>query len=141
MGSVVESCRRQHRQILELATELEQVLKKPGEVASHGGDVRKLISKMSGLVKVHLANEDKVLYPRLVSSKQAKVSSTAKEFTTSMGGLVNTYVAWDAKWTAQLIAQKPNDFVHESRTIIDALGSRVSHEERDLYRLAESEGL
>ena len=83
---------------------------------------------------LHLANEDKLLYPKLKNGSDAVAARLAERFSDDMGGLAATYNAYVAKWSATRIEAEWPAFCTETQAIVAALSDRIAREERELYR-------
>jgi hemerythrin-like domain-containing protein len=93
---------------------------------------------MAGKVKIHLATEDKVLYPNLEKHKDAKVQQMAKQFAAEMGQIKTVFEAYLAKYpTAQAIESHAADWVKETKDLFTVLGKRIERENNELYAAAD----
>ena len=81
-----DSFRKQHSDLLALAAQLSDSLD-PGKLARDATPARMLLSTLAGKLKVHLAMEDKSLYPRLMEDSDPKVAATTRRFADEMGGI------------------------------------------------------
>lgn len=127
---VNEFYRDQHAKIRDLAG---QLVKSTSPKAVSAKDIRNLLNKLSGVLSVHLAAEDKALYPRYVADSRPQISGLAKRFQQEMGGLVGTFTSYVNKWSIAAIAQEPDAFAHETRGIVAALLARIDREDREFY--------
>jgi hypothetical protein len=85
----------------------------------------------------HLKLEDWALYPRLIQSGDAEVSSTGQSFKDEMGGLAPAFLAYADKWTAMSIHADWSAYCSDTRWILDALMNRLTRENRELLPLIE----
>lgn len=135
--SRTERFRQQHNELMGLATELRGLLN-PAALAQDGSAARSCVSKLTGKLTLHLGTEDKVLYPELMSHKDATVAAMAKRFANEMASTAPVVVAYSQKWgTATAIKQDPAGFVKESKTIITTLADRIKRENTELYAAAD----
>lgn len=130
-----DSFRSQHREMLDLVNQMSSQL---GAAGAQAESIRKGLSKLAGKLLLHLAMEDKSLYPKLKVAPDPKVRETAARFTAEMGGLAATFTAYNAKWTAALVTAQPDAFVRETRAVFSALAKRIDGEERGLYPLLDA---
>ncbi len=128
--------RVQHERLLAPASEIDRMIK-AGNLAGSANDIRLKISAMMGLLQVHLAAEDKSLYPAMLGSADEKAKTTAKRFLDEMGGLGKTVAEHNARWTAAYISSS-NGFAREWQAVLKALGDRVQRENAQLYPLADA---
>jgi hypothetical protein len=129
-----ETYRRQHRRLLDLAGSISRQLPQGAAAAE---SIRTELSKLAGVLKLHLAMEDDGLYPSLAESDDAKVRETARAFAEEMGGLAAAFTSYSDRWTAVAIAQDPDAFARETRRIFTALADRIDREDNNLYPLLE----
>jgi hemerythrin-like domain-containing protein len=129
--------RKQHDGIVALVQEISKMLN-AASVAANAQEFRLTLSKLAGLVKVHLAMEDKALYPSLVSSADPKVESTAKRFIDEMGGISQAFGDYNDKWTAKAMREQSDTFVRETKNLFGVLGRRIEKENNELYPMADN---
>lgn len=131
-----KSYRDQHDKILESLVELEKMVAS----GKYTGTVM-AIARLAGKVKVHLAVEDKSLYPSLVGHTDKSVSDMAKNFQKEMGQLAGVFVAWVEKWNSDIIIEKSAaDFKKETTVVIKALRDRIDRENNQLYATYDKVG-
>ncbi|NVE95095.1 hemerythrin domain-containing protein [Altererythrobacter lutimaris] len=136
--SQTRTFRRQHAALEKLATELSEAMSRidadpDAERCAH------IIAKMTGILILHLAAEDRSLYPRMIASSDPAVSKTASEFAEEMGNLAPAYSEFEAKWrSADAICDDPQGFRQEAQAILQALSTRIHRENTVLYPIAES---
>lgn len=128
---------KEHQALDQLASRLLELVSEPGSRATELASVR---WRLHHLLMVHLAKEDRVLYPQLMTSGDPLIRSRATRFSRDMGGLATTYLDYAKKWTAERVFEDRAGFVAETRSVMLALRQRIVREERDLYPLlADSE--
>jgi hypothetical protein len=89
---------------------------------------------LAGKLAVHLAMEDKALYPRLLQHGSAEIRAMASHFMTDMGGIHAAFNAYVARWpTAQAIQADGERFALETKQIFRALGARIKREHSELF--------
>lgn len=130
------SYREQHDKIL---TALEAV--EAGVLNRSAGSVSQALGRLAGMVKIHLAMEDKALYPQLIESTDLKVSAMAKSFQSEMQGIVETFDACVDKWrNSEAIERSWDRFAAEFRQIKQVLGRRIERENKELYEAFDRSG-
>jgi hemerythrin-like domain-containing protein len=130
--------RRQHDVILALADDLVAAQESLATSAEAAGAATRL-AKLTGVLQLHLAAEDRALYPRLRASSDAAVADTARRFMREMGGLAQVYGEFEARWrSASAIQANPDGFRAETAAVLGALGTRIARENAELYPLADA---
>ncbi|GGA38595.1 hemerythrin domain-containing protein [Sphingomonas psychrolutea] len=127
------SLSKEHAELDALAVRLlaEVDAKAPGETLSA------LRWRLNHVLMVHLAKEDKVLYPRLLAKPETR--ALAQRFASEMGDLAKVYLGYASKWTIERIQADWQGFGEETREVMAALRRRILREERDLYpRITET---
>jgi hypothetical protein len=125
--------RDQHVEILSLAGKLKAMLDVE-KLKQDGAAARTLLSALAGKVTVHLAMEDKSLYPALLASADPTIQAKAKRFTDEMGGIKQALTKYLARYpSGTVIAQSAAGFVKETTAMLAVLGKRVQAEDSDLY--------
>ena len=125
--------RQQHREVLDMVSELNQKLKAKEEAQA----LRSSLSALAGKLNFHLAMEDKALYPRLMKSEGA-AQGVAKKFMDEMGSLAAVFQDYNNKWQVSAIRNDPAGFAAETHKVFGALGKRIARENAELYPLADS---
>lgn len=129
--------RRQHDAILALASDLTDA---QSTLATHAEAALAAtrLAKLTGVLNLHLAAEDRALYPQLRASSDPAVAETARRFMREMGGLAKVYAEFAARWrSATTILADPEGFRTETAAVLSALGTRIERENTELYPLAD----
>jgi len=96
------------------------------------------LNRLLGILRVHLAQEDVELYPRLMSSNDPKVAQTAAAFVAEMGGLAFKLEGFAWHWSCSAsIAGNIDEFREGVHELVLALAVRIERENSELYPLAE----
>ena len=134
--SPFEPYHQQHQEILALVTDLMADLS-PAEVQAKPGSILQRLSFLSEKIRIHLAQEDLLLYPELLRHPDQRVRDTARRAMASMGDLQQVFRAFRERWAdAGRLAQDPGGFIGETRTVFEALAKRMLSEEAEIYPLA-----
>lgn len=128
-----DNLRRQHRELLRIGAEMVGLLAM--EAAQRDVyKLRSLIAQMAGILNVHLAMEDGVMYPQLLRHPDPELRAIAKRFIDEMGGLKAAFTAYVEKWNVpRAIMDEPVTFARETKNLVDLLSRRIEREDRDLY--------
>lgn len=135
-----DNFRKQHVEIMNFAREINGLLADPLSEAA-AAEIRPMLSKLAGLVSLHLAMEDKTLYPAMVNHSDAATRATATRYSNEMGSLASAFGDYVGNWrtTAQMRAE-PARFATESKAVFNALSKRIHHENVELYPLFDKLG-
>ncbi len=131
--------RQQHQDLLRIVGQIVPLLKPDTLDQTHGDALRKLLLELTGKLNMHLAAEDKVLYPELAASTQARVSATAAQFAKEMGHIGGAYKEYLGKYpNGTAISNQAKAFCADTSAVFTLLGKRIQREESELYPLADS---
>ncbi len=137
----LDNMNRHHIAISTEVKLIEEEIKKnislinPAEAALH-------INRLAGLLKVHLIEEDKFLYPNLLKSDDREVQNMAKQYIDEMGDLANSYTEYKNKYNIRNKISKNMDlFVRDTFDIVEALKKRITKENNELYQLIAERNL
>ncbi len=132
----IDKFKQDHLTILGNATELRRLIQ--AGIAGNAEAIAKMIVSMSANIKMHLASEDRVLYPGLTGSSNTTAAQMAKKFQAEMGAIAAAYGDFSRKWNiGSKVAAEPDEFRKAADQILKALHERIQREDRDLYPLAE----
>lgn len=130
--SDVQSLSHEHEAIMAVA---EDLLRHVDAADLDMEAIIRLRWRLAHQLAVHLAQEDRIVYPRLKRSTDRRVARLADLFETEMGGLAADYKAYMASWSTRGIADDPPAFARATRNVISLLERRVTREEMELYPL------
>ena len=128
--------RRQHQAAIDLIERLRSAARSPGVLDAVV--LTDLLAKLAGLLRIHFAMEDRVLYPAMLACPDDRTSRTAKAFQSEMGGISAAFAAFMDRWRARATIQSdPSIFIDECHPILAALVERIEREDHELYTLAD----
>ena len=94
-------------------------------------------NKLTGVLRVHLAQEDVQLYPRLIASDDPKTAKLALTYVSEMGDLANQLEVYARRWSSStVIATGFANFAEATRELVLQLAFRIERENQHLYPLA-----
>lgn len=133
-----DNLRQQHAEILKVVKEMGPLLRPAAIDAPTADRLRKLLVDLSGRVTLHLAAEDKVLYPTLSHDRDAKVAQTANRFAKEMGDIGVAFKGYLGAYPSGAVIFGARDkFCADTSGIFKVLGARIDREEHELYPLAD----
>ncbi len=111
----IDKFKQQHLAILAAIDDLRQLAR--GGVAAQAQAIAEQIVAMSGLIKLHLAVEQRYLY---------------------MHGIAGAYLDFAGRWNTPVrLAAEPDAFRSEANTVLHALFQRMRREDHELYPAVE----
>jgi hemerythrin-like domain-containing protein len=133
----IDKFQQDHANVMAAVAELRRLVQ--GGISSNADTIAKTIVSMSASIKLHLATEDKVLYPALIGSGDKVVSGLAIAFQSDMGAIATAYGEFSRRWNlGSKVAADPEGFRSEADRIFKALHRRIQRENQELYPLAET---
>ena len=97
-------------------------------------DIGREISKLSGMINLHLNSEDKFMYPKMAAAENKEVQNLAKKYQSEMAGLVDVFNTFKVKYnTKGHILENASTFAGEWKQIVAQLSKRIEREEKELY--------
>lgn len=130
--------RQQHDELLDIATKMAQGFD-IGSLNQDAKQMRALLSELAGKLKVHLAMEDKHLYPKLLAHSDENVRNTAQQYIDEMGGIAQVFMEYLDRWPhANAIQENAAGFIEETKGLFNALGNRINQENNNLYPMLEN---
>lgn len=120
----------EHRELEEQAARLQRIVAL--EVADPAA-VAAARWRMAQLLFDHCANEDRLIYDRLLSSGDAAATALAWTYRREHGALSPAFNQYIAEWPVARVAREWRDFQKATREILQALAARIACEETSLY--------
>jgi|KBSMisStandDraft_5_1062788.scaffolds.fasta_scaffold601872_2 hypothetical protein len=134
MQRIIENLTRQHKELVRTATEMFAWLDAGKLRARGGGDVHRALSSLSGILKVHLAMEDRSLYPNLVNHRDVALRTMAVRFLDERAVMSSRYEEYKGRWhSAGTIEAGAEQFIEETRLILGMLWNRMKMEDDVLH--------
>ena len=133
----IDKFKHEHVAILAAIDNLRNLAR--AGVARQAQAIAEQIVAMSGMIKLHLAVEQRYLYPAVQASGLASVARLGHRYETEMQGIAGDYLAFAARWnTAARLALEPEAFRSEANTVLQALYQRMRREDTELYPAVEA---
>lgn len=132
--------RDQHAEILEMVEEMRPLLNKEQlRVKLVAKTAQALLGELADKIKGHLVEEDKDLYPVLLTHSDLEVRSTAWKFISGEHALRQTLADYSKKWLKSNDFAHCDDLVRETNELLEMLTVRIDREEQFLYPKFEAE--
>mgnify|MGYP001575543039 CR=1 FL=1 len=133
-----DNLRKQHEEMVSIVSRMSAILNRE-RLSKDATEMRSLLSQLAGKVSVHLAMEDKALYPHLLEHSNEIVKNMARNYMAEMGDIGNTFKGYIKKWPDPVSIQQDSDlFIKETKTVIDVLSKRIDKENRELYHTVDT---
>ncbi|MDM7957585.1 hemerythrin domain-containing protein [Blastomonas sp.] len=101
-------------------------------------EITLMLARLTGILRIHLALEDEILYPALRKSSDPHVAAIGERAWREMGGLADIFLDFIDRWKrADALLANQARFRSESDTVFKALAQRIDMEHREVYPLAE----
>ncbi len=108
--------------------------------AQHAAAIAQGVVAMSSTIRLHLAVEDRLLYPALQCSGDAELARLGTRFQHEMGEIAGGYMAFARRWnTRERVAADPEGFRAEANVALRSVYERMRREDRDFYPRIEAE--
>ena len=96
--------------------------------------IAELINKTTGVLNMHLASEDRFVYPKLLENNDQRIRSIARSYMDEMTKIADAYLAFHKKYnTPSKILANTDEFKKTFKQVRDALLMRIDREEKELY--------
>lgn len=104
-------------------------------------EITMMMARLTGILRIHLALEDEILYPALRKSSNPRTAEIGERYWREMGGLADIFLDFVERWKrADALLAEQAKFRSESATVFKALADRIEKEHREIYPLASQLG-
>jgi hypothetical protein len=133
MRRIIDNLTRQHRELVKVATVMFGWLD-VGKLQRGAGEAHRALSSLTGILNVHLAMEDRSLYPRLLEHDDPQLRALAKRFLDERGQLSEEFERYRRHFSSTAaIEAEPAAFVDETRAVLGLLWNRMKLEDDVLH--------
>ncbi|OIQ91158.1 hypothetical protein GALL_269550 [mine drainage metagenome] len=133
----LEKFKQQHMEIINCITQLRHFSREG--IVENAVELSRLIVAMSSIIKLHLAVEDKILYPALESMNNPVLKRMGKRFQEEMACIASVYIDFAKKWnSANNLAKNSEEFRSEANKVLKILYERMQRENIDFYPVIEA---
>lgn len=116
---------------------LSEIRTLSSSVSDNAEKIAGAVGRLSAIVQMHLASEDKFLYPDLLSKTSGVERKIAEKYMEEMKGIEKSFSAFASKYrTTSAVKDESAQFLAEMSNIENALTKRMDREEKELYPLA-----
>jgi hypothetical protein len=136
--SIIKNLKHQHRELTRITMEIVPQLE-PAELSSDAGPVRRNLSALRGILRVHLAMEDRSFYPYLLEHRDPELRKLASQFLAERDEIQQKWDAFTDRWSEPgAIEREPAVFIEETRAMLLCLGTRMVQEDHEFHPLVLS---
>lgn len=133
----IDKFKHQHTDIISCISILRALVR--SGITANAADISQAIISMSSTIKLHLAVEDKILYPALQNANNASLARMGKKFQDEMTSIAAAYVNFAQKWNnASTVSQNPEEFRADANSVLKVLYNRMRKEDTDFYPVIEA---
>lgn len=101
-------------------------------------EITLMLARLTGILRIHLALEDEILYPALRNARDPEVARAAERYWREMGGLADGFLDFVDRWKrADALLADADRFRAESKLVFSALAERIEREHAEIYPMAE----
>ena len=98
------------------------------------------LMKISASIKLHLAIEDRTLYPALMAAVDPRIAATGKRYQQEMGDIAQQYDAFSRRWNhPQHVQQDSEGFRDDANRVLRIVFERMQRENLDFYPRIEAQ--
>jgi len=129
----IKNLRRQHDDIMEIVDRLFEYIKKDS-IREYVKDIARDVNVLSGKLRIHLQEEDRVLYPMMEKSDDRKIRKSNECYQREMKDLFDLFNQYKNKYNISgKILDNTESFIKETEQILSALKKRIEKENNELY--------
>ncbi len=135
----IDRFKHQHVDILRGIAEL-RALARAG-VAEHAEDIAQRVVALSSVIKLHLAAEDRALYPALRQMPDRTLARIGQQFQDDMVSIAAAYLGFSRRWnTAAQVRADARGFRADANVVLKQVFERMQRENREFYPAIERAG-
>ncbi|HJV02347.1 MAG TPA: hemerythrin domain-containing protein [Burkholderiaceae bacterium] len=133
----IDKFKQQHIEIIGGVAALRQCAKEG--ISENAAEISQLIISMSSIIKLHLAVEDKILYPALQNGNNSALARMGKKFQDEMTAIASAYMDFARRWnSASKVSHDPEGFRSDANKVLKILHDRMQKENTDFYPAIEA---
>lgn len=133
----IERFKHEHVDILESIATLRRLTQ--AGVLDNAVQIAQRVVAMSSLIKLHLAVEDRLLYPALQKGGDAALARLGQRFQQEMGTIASAYLGFARRWnTADALRADEAGFRANANLVLRQVYERMQRENHDFYPRIEA---
>lgn len=128
----IDKFEQQHREILRHIDNLRRYSR--CGVSENAKAIAQEVVAMSSVIKLHLAAEDRALYPALERSGDAALAQLSQRFKSGMGPIAEAFTVFAGRWnTEQRVRADAEGFRQGANETLRRLWERMRDEDLNFY--------
>lgn len=132
----IERFKNQHVDILTRIAALRKLVHDGIEANAHA--IARQVRDLGTVVKLHLAIEDRILYPAVRQSAHPGIAAMGNAYQNEMKGIANEYIRFTNKWSdPQQLAADPESFRAAANQVLKTVYQRMQRENHEFYPAIE----
>lgn len=133
----IERFKQQHQDILAAINDLRTLTR--GGIPENATQIAKGIVSLSQLVTLHLAIEDRILYPKLQNSANPKLAKMGQKYQAEMTGIATAFIAFTRRWRSPTaLLEDPEGFRKDANKVLKPVYERMLQEDAEFYPAIEA---
>lgn len=133
----IDRFKKQHVDILDGIASLRRLAH--AGVAENAQEIARRVTALSSVVTMHLAIEDRILYPALQHGENPQLAAMGKAYQDEMKGIASSYIAFSRKWgTAATLVAQADEFRQEANRVLKTVYDRMQKENTEFYPAIEA---
>jgi iron-sulfur cluster repair protein YtfE (RIC family) len=133
----IDRFKNQHVEILEGIAELRRLAR--SGIQTHAPAIAAKVAALSSVITLHLAIEDRILYPAVQNTGDAHLASMGKAYQEDMKGIASQYIAFSRRWSQPgEVAKQPESFRDDANTVLKMVHQRMQRENVEFYPAIEA---
>ena len=125
----IESYRSTHAELMQMVSDLRSILNLDSlKIRPNAKTAHEMLCDLADKLKMHLADEDKSIYPSLLIHEDPKVKSIAWGFISGEKPLRKTFDDYHKRWLKDCDFDFTEEFIEETNEMFDMLVHRIERE-------------
>ena len=132
----IDRFKDQHVDILQRIEALRRLAH--SGIMSNAHSIAQQIKDLGKVVTLHLAIEDRILYPAVQKANNAGIAAMGSAYQEEMKGIANRYIRFTQQWSDPTrLAAEPDAFRAAANTVLKDVYQRMQRENREFYPAIE----
>ena len=133
----IDKFKHQHVSILSSIASLRSLAH--ARVARNAAEIARLIVAMSSTIKLHLAVEDRALYPALQRGGNPELARLGLQYQQEMGAIARAYETFARRWNLpESVRRDEQGFRDDANQVLRMVHERMQRENHDFYPRIEA---